>query len=143
MMNAMTSAEIQENNVTDLKVFLDEQMSKDSKLSQNATNIQYTYNLPMNLYTKDADGKIVKSDVMSLMSKMRAGVIGDEAEQSVNQSMNNMFSSSGMSSTQSQFVVWQEMLPSSSAGMRAPTGTASGRCSTTCCTAAGRRTMTK
>ena len=48
---------------------------------------------------------------MSLMSKMRAGVIGDEAEQSVNQSMNNMFSSSGMSSTQSQFVVWQEMLP--------------------------------
>lgn len=111
MMNAMTSAEIQENNVTDLKVFLDEQMSKDSKLSQNATNIQYTYNLPMNLYTKDADGKIVKSDVMSLMSKMRAGVIGDEAEQSVNQSMNNMFSSSGMSSTQSQFVVWQEMLP--------------------------------
>ena len=111
MMNAMTSAEIQENNVTDLKVFLDEQMSKDSKLSQNATNIQYTYNLPMNLYTKDDDGKIVKSDVMSLMSKMRAGVIGDEAEQSVNQSMNNMFSSSGMSSTQSQFVVWQEMLP--------------------------------
>ena len=58
----------------------------------------------MNLYTKDADGKIVKSDVMSLMSKMRAGVIGDEAEQSVSQSMNNMFSSSGMSSTQSQFV---------------------------------------
>ena len=92
-------------------MFLDEQMSKDSKLSQNATNIQYTYNLPMNLYTKDDDGKIVKSDVMSLMSKMRAGVIGDEAEQSVNQSMNNMFSSSGMSSTQSQFVVWQEMLP--------------------------------
>ena len=111
MMNAMTSTEIQENNVTKLKTFLDEQMSTDSKLSRNATNIQYTYNLPMNLYTKDADGKIVKSDVMSLMSKMRAGVIGDDAEQSVNQSMNDMFSSSGMSSTQSQFVVWQEMLP--------------------------------
>ena len=111
MMNAMTSAEIQENNITALKVFLDEQMSKDSKLSRNATNVQYTYNLPMNLYTKDSDGKIVKSDVMSLMSKMRAGVIGEDAEQSVNQSMNDMFSSSGMSSTQSQFVVWQEMLP--------------------------------
>ncbi len=111
MMNAMTSTEIQENNVTKLKTFLDEQMSTDSKLSQNAANIQYTYNLPMNLYTKDSDGKIVKSDVMSLMSKMRAGVIGEDAEQSVNQSMNDMFSSSGMSSTQSQFVVWQEMLP--------------------------------
>ena len=111
MMNAMTSAEVQENNITDLKVFLDEQMAKDSKLSKNATNVQYTYNLPMNLYTKDADGKIVKSDVMSLMSKMRAGVIGEDAEHSVSQSMNDMFSSSGMSSTQSQFVVWQEMLP--------------------------------
>ncbi len=111
MMNAMTSTEVQENNVTKLKTFLDEQMSTDSKLSQNAANIQYTYNLPMNLYTKDSDGKIVKSDVMSLMSKMRAGVIGEDAEQSVNQSMNDMFSSSGMSSTQSQFVVWQEMLP--------------------------------
>ena len=111
MMNAMTSAEIQENNVTKLKSFLDEQMSTDSKLSRNATNIQYTYDLPMNLYTKDADGKIVKSDVMSLMSRMRAGVIGEDAEQSVNQSMNDMFSSSGVSSTQSQFVVWQEMLP--------------------------------
>ena len=44
-------------------------MSKDSKLSQNATNIQYTYNLPMNLTRRDADGKIVKSDVMSLMSQ--------------------------------------------------------------------------
>ena len=42
---------------------------------------------------------------------MRAGVIGDEAEQSCKPSMNSMFSSSGMSSTQSQFVVWQEMLP--------------------------------
>ena len=111
MMNAMTSAEVQENNVTKLKSFLDEQMSTDSKLSRNATNIQYTYDLPMNLYTKDADGKIVKSDVMSLMSRMRAGVIGEDAEQSVNQSMNDMFSSSGVSSTQSQFVVWQEMLP--------------------------------
>lgn len=111
MMNAMTSAEVQENNVADLKVFLDEQMSKDSKLRENATNVQYTYNLPMNLYTKDSDGRIVKSDVMSLMSKMRAGVIGDAAEQSVSQSMNDMFSSTGMSSTQSQFVVWQEMLP--------------------------------
>ena len=86
-------------------------MSKDSKLRENATNVQYTYNLPMNLYTKDSDGRIVKSDVMSLMSKMRAGVIGDAAEQSVSQSMNDMFSSTGMSSTQSQFVVWQEMLP--------------------------------
>lgn len=120
LMNAMTSTEVQENNLSDLKVFLDEQMSKDSKLSQNASNIQYTYNLPMNLYTKDSDGKIIKSDVMSLMSQMRAGVIGEEAEASVSQSMDSMFSSSGVSSTQSQFVVWQEMLPGEDDEMISP-----------------------
>ncbi len=111
MMNAMTSAEIQTNNLKDFKLFLDGEMAKDSTLSKNVSNIQYTYDLPMDLYTKDADGKIVKSDIMTLMSKMRAGVIGDEAEASVSSSMNDMFSASGMSSTQSQFVVWQEMLP--------------------------------
>ena len=111
MMNTMTNAEVQSNNLKALKVFLDEQMSKDSELSRNASNVQYTYNLPMNLFTKDTDGKIVKSDVMTLMSKMRAGVIGDEVEASVSKSMNGMLSASGTGGTQSQFVVWQEMLP--------------------------------
>lgn len=65
----------------------------------------------MNLYTKDVDGKIIQSDVMTLMSKMRSAVIGEDAEASVSSSMNDMMNASGMSSTQSQFVVWQEMLP--------------------------------
>lgn len=111
MMNTMTNAEIETNNLRDFKVFLDEQMAGDTPLSENVSNIQYTYDLPMNLYTKDADGNIVKSDVMTLMSRMRAGIIGEEAEESVNASMNNMLNSSGMSGTSNQFVVWQEMLP--------------------------------
>lgn len=111
MMNTMTNAEIETNNLRDFKVFLDEQMAGDTPLSENVSNIQYTYDLPMNLYTKDVDGNIVKSDVMTLMSRMRAGIIGEEAEESVNASMNNMLNSSGMSGTSNQFVVWQEMLP--------------------------------
>lgn len=111
MMNTMTNAEIETNNLRDFKVFLDEQMAGDTPLSENVSNIQYTYDLPINLYTKDVDGNIVKSDVMTLMSRMRAGIIGEDAEESVNTSMNNMLSSSGMSGTSNQFVVWQEMLP--------------------------------
>ena len=111
MMNTMTNAEIETNNLRDFKVFLDEQMAGDTPLSENVSNIQYTYDLPMNLYTKDVDGNIVKSDVMTLMSRMRAGIIGEDAEESVNASMNNMLNSSGMSGTSNQFVVWQEMLP--------------------------------
>ena len=111
MMNTMTDAEVETNNLRDFKVFLDEQMEGDTPLRENASNIQYTYDLPMNLYTKDADGNIVKSDVMSLLSRMRAGVIGEDAEATVSASMNDMFSSSGMSGAQNRFVVWQEMLP--------------------------------
>lgn len=111
MMNTMTNAEIETNNLRDFKVFLDEHMAGDTPLNENVSNIQYTYDLPMNLYTKDVDGNIVKSDVMTLMSRMRAGIIGEDAEESVNASMNNMLSSSGMSGTSNQFVVWQEMLP--------------------------------
>ena len=111
MMNAMSSAEVQRNNLKAFKEYLDKQMSSDTPLHQHVSNIQYSYDLPMNLYAKDTDGKIIQSDVMSLMSKMRSAVIGEEAEASVSSSMNNMMSSSGMSSTQSSFVVWQEMLP--------------------------------
>ena len=111
MMRAMTNAEVQSNNLKAFKKYLDEQMSKDSPLREHVSNIQYSYNLPMNLYTKDADGKIIQSDVMTLMSKMRSAVIGEDAEASVSSSMNDMMNASGMSSTQSQFVVWQEMLP--------------------------------
>ena len=111
MMNAMTSAEVQTNNLKAFKEYLDEQMSKDSALHEHVSNIQYSYNLPMNLYTKDADGKIIQSDVMTLLSKIRSAVIGEEAEKSVSSSMNDMMGATGMSATQSQFVVWQEMLP--------------------------------
>ncbi len=111
MMNAMTSAEVQTNNLKAFKEYLDEQMSKDSALHEHVSNIQYSYNLPMNLYTKDADGKIIQSDVMTLLSKIRSAVIGEEAEKSVSSSMNDMMGATGMSATQSQFVIWQEMLP--------------------------------
>lgn len=111
MMRAMTNSEVQSNNLKAFKKYLDEQMSKDSPLREHVSNIQYSYNLPMNLYTKDVDGKIIQSDVMTLMSKMRSAVIGEDAEASVSSSMNDMMNASGMSSTQSQFVVWQEMLP--------------------------------
>ena len=108
MMSAMTDTGVQTNNIKALKTFLDDQMGKDSTLSQNVSNIQYIYDTPLNIYTKDPDGNIVKSDVMSLMSSMRAGVIGDEAEASVSQTQDQFMSNTGTS--QNTFNVWQEML---------------------------------
>ena len=110
MMGAMSETEVQENNLESFKTFIDDQLSTDTPLKQHVSSVQYTYNLPLNLYTQDDDGKIIRCDVMTLMSNMRSAFIGDEAEAAVNDSMNTMFGAAGMSTTSSSFVVWQEML---------------------------------
>lgn len=109
MMNAMSNAEIDKNNLTAFKEFLDKEMAGDgtTDLKQHVSTIQYTYNIALNLYTEDADGQIVKSDIMTMLSSMRAGVIGEEAESSVNASINDVANLS--SAGTSQMVVWQEM----------------------------------
>ena len=110
MMGAMSETEVQENNLKSFKTFVDDQLSADTPLKQHVSSVQYTYNLPLNLYTQDDDGKIIRCDVMTLMSNMRSAFIGDEAEAAVNDSMNTTFGAAGMSTTSSSFVVWQEML---------------------------------
>ncbi len=111
MMSAMSNAEVETNNLNAFKKFLEKEMAGKgtTDLKDHVTSIQYSYNIALNLYTEDDDGKIVKSDIMTLLSSMRAGVIGEEAESSVNSSINDMTSLS--SAGTSQLVVWQEMLP--------------------------------
>ncbi len=111
MMSAMSNAEVETNNLNAFKKFLEKEMAGKgtTELKDHVTSIQYTYNIALNLYTEDDDGNIVKSDIMTLLSSMRAGVIGEEAESSVNSSINDVASLS--SAGTSQLVVWQEMLP--------------------------------
>ena len=108
MMGAMSETEIQTNNLNKFKSFLDSQMEGETPLSEHVSNIQYSYDLPLNLFTEDDDGKIIRCDIMTLMSSMRSSVIGADAEASVNNSINSLMDTSGMSTN--QFVVWQEML---------------------------------
>jgi len=111
MMNAMNNAEVDTNNLYAFKKFLDTEMSGEgtTELKEKVSSIQYTYNIALNLYTEDIDGSIIKSDIMTLMSSMRAGVIGEEAEASVNSSITDLASLSSQGT--SQLVVWTEMLP--------------------------------
>ncbi|MCF0137939.1 MAG: ABC transporter ATP-binding protein/permease, partial [Oscillospiraceae bacterium] len=109
MMGAMSSAEVETNNLLDFKRFLDTEMAGEGStdLKEHVSSIQYSYNIALNLYTEDEDGKIVKSDIMTLMSSMRAGVIGEEAESSVNSTITEGMSTTGTGTP----AVWQEMLP--------------------------------
>lgn len=111
MMESMSNAEVQTNNLKDFKVFLDREQGKNAKtdLKDHVTSIQYSYDLAFNLYTTDVDGKIVKSDPIALMTSMRNGIIGKEAGDATDSYVASMGGTTEFENS-SQIMVWQEML---------------------------------
>ncbi len=94
MMNALTNADTETNDLVAFKKYLE---SKDNGLKPYLSAVQYSYDMDFNIYTKDEEGKIVKSDVMELMENMLGG---DSA----------MSGSAMMQSYQQGMSIWDEML---------------------------------
>ena len=93
MMNSLNSMEAQKNNLVKFKEFIE----NGDDISAYSTAITYGYAAPMNVYVTDPDGKIMKSDILELMSGMYSAM-GFETS----------------SSTLSNFMqinAWQELLP--------------------------------
>ncbi len=111
LVNALSSTEIQENDLASFKVYLEQQMKENKKAQTAISGIQYTYDLNLTIYTQNVEGKIVHSDSEELMTKMLMQYMGatmgsGDSTQSGNSSDSmmssmNMMGSSGM---------WQEML---------------------------------
>ena len=96
MMNTLTGAETETN---DLKAFKEYLESEDNEVVPYVSAVQYSYDLDFNIYTKDADGMILKSDVMELMESM----LGGSMDSSVT-------GSSMMQGYQQTMSIWEEML---------------------------------
>ncbi len=96
MMNTLTGAETETN---DLKAFKEYLESKDNDIAPYVSAVQYSYDLDFNIYTKDAEGKILKSDVMELMEKMLGGSMDS-----------SVAGSSMMKGYQQTMSIWDEML---------------------------------
>lgn len=62
MFNSMNSSAKQINNMKDFKTFLE----TDEDIAEHSTAIAYTYDIPMNVYTEDPNGEILKVDFMEL-----------------------------------------------------------------------------
>ena len=97
LMNSLNSTKV---NTNDLKAFK-EYLESTDEFDPYATAIQYSYLFDWNILTKDAEGTVIKSDVMELFEAMSG--------------MNNNSVMGGMSSSTSgamasSFNVWQEML---------------------------------
>ena len=99
MLDAMMNMEISTNNLEAFKKYLD---NGGGGIADLAT-IQYSYDLPFDVYTKDEEGAIVKSDMQALIEDAFAAMTGGGS----NPMMANMDSMSAMSATMN---VWQELL---------------------------------
>ena len=63
LVTALNNMESSYNDLKAFKVFIEEQLKDpNSKLSQALSGIQYTYNLDMQVYTKNQDGTIIRSE---------------------------------------------------------------------------------
>ena len=73
MMKSMLNAEVEKNNLSEFKKFLD---SKREELENYTFAIQYGYDIALNIYAKDPYGEYLKSDFYDLMFDVMGGEDG-------------------------------------------------------------------
>ena len=116
MINALNSLDMRENDLKSFKQFLDAQMAdEESVLYPAVSGIQYSYKLPLMVYTKNLDGAIIPSDTQELMSGMIAEYMGADISSMMGVSTSgtstmSALASSNMAMQQSSMNLWQEML---------------------------------
>ncbi len=110
IVEALNNLEARENDLKAFKAYIEEQRKdKESKLSVALNGVQYSYNLDLQIYTKNVDGDILRSDTAELLTDMMS--------QALDFDMAGMYEmeASLMGGTSSLDMVagglWQEMMP--------------------------------
>ena len=98
LMNSLNQTEMQTNDLAAFQKYLDD---PDSEIHQYLSAVRYSYDLTLPIYAKDADGSIVKADVMELMQNMMSSLYGGD--------YSAYFSRFGGYYTAMD--VWEELLP--------------------------------
>ena len=110
IINALNSLEETKNDLVSFKKFLAEKMSDpESQLYNAISGIQYGYNLEMLIYTKNTDGKIIRSDTEQLMQELILKYMNIDMSAMTSMSQGGAMSSMGSMSMMSQGL-WQELL---------------------------------
>lgn len=106
MMDSMMNAETVTNNLKAFKEYLEAGGGGITDLAQ----VYYSYDFQFDIYNKDPDGTVVKSDVMSAMETAMGSLYGGDYT-AYFESMGGMYES---------FDVWQELLPGEDGELIAP-----------------------
>ena len=114
IINAMSNLDVQENDLKSFKKFIDENRAdKTSKFADAVSGIQYSYNLDLQILTKNVDGNIIKSDTLEMMTEILSEFYGADmsAMMGTNQTSTNPLMSMGSSHMAGHSTMWQELLP--------------------------------
>ena len=118
MLNALNNMETTENDLKSFKKHLEKEIKKNELLDEAINGIQYSYDLDLLIYTKDVDGKIIRSDSEQLMAEAIGKYMGMDMSGMMNSQNNtafgSMMSASPMMGGSSS--VWTEILPSKDGG---------------------------
>ena len=98
LMDNLMSMDTETNDLKSFKEFLD---AGGGGIDEFTSAIQYEYDPNFNIYTKDSDGNIVESDVVTLLNELMASMYGGDFS-SYFDTMGDFYSS---------FESWEEMLP--------------------------------
>ncbi len=108
LMDSLMNMDTKTNDLESFKDFLD---SNGGDINTYTSAIQYVYDSNFDIYTRDTDGNVVKSDVVSLLNELMASMYGGD--------FSSYFSTMG--DFYSNFETWEEMLPGENGELINPT----------------------
>lgn len=122
MANALKNLDVTENDLKAFKTFLEEQLAdENSKLYGAVSGVQYTYQLPLMVYTKNLDGDIIVSDSQKMLANMIAQYMGADFSGGLSSSSSGSSLMSAVSGSNSSGVtLWQEMLSGKDGSLISP-----------------------
>jgi len=115
LVNALGAMEETTNDLKSFKVHLDQMVADPESEMHDAINgVQYTYQLPLTVYTQNVDGDIIQADSQVLMQELMLEFMGMDLSAMMDISATYGMDPSSMSmmpgSMSSSVVLWQEML---------------------------------
>ena len=117
MINALNQMDMQENDLRAFREYVQQQLAlkDESTLYPAISGVQYSYDLPLLVYTKNITGDIIASDSSQLMAALIGEYMGMDMTAMLNADMGGgvmgSMMSSSMAMSQNSMQLWQEMLP--------------------------------
>ena len=107
LMNSIVNSDTQTNN---LKLFKDYIDNPESEINEYLSSVQYSYDMNMNLYARDVDDNIVRTDVADLMETAMSTTFGGD--------YSAFFTTYGQ--MYSVMDAWQEIIPGDNGELISP-----------------------